>query len=278
MALAAFSIGYYGLNLGIDFTGGTLYEVEFSVERPGKALMSDELGFYGFSDATIIPTDDRGIIIKTHSLTEDERGRLAGTIRNLGEYTEVRYTSIGPVIGEELRRKGTYAILGVVTLIIVYIAFVFRKVSRPVSSWKYGVAAVIALAHDVLIPTGIFAAAGFEIDSLYLTALLAILGLSVSDTIVVFDRIRENLRERSSRDFAELVGTSISQTYNRSFNTSFTTILVLSALLVFGSEATRLFALALVLGMVAGTYSSIFFASPLLVMWHILWPQSRSLT
>jgi preprotein translocase subunit SecF len=174
-------------------------------------------------------------------------------------------------LGAELARKGMMALGLSVLFIIIYIAFAFRAVSRPVSSWKYGLIAIAALIHDVVIPTGVFAILGHfygvEIDSLFLTALLTIFGLSISDTIVVFDRIRENLKKHRTEPFAETVGKSLEETFVRSLNTSLTVILALLALLLFGGQPTRYFALALTIGMIVGTYSSIFIASPLLVVW-----------
>ena len=184
-----------------------------------------------------------------------------------------RFNSIGPTIGKELRNKAFVAIGIVIIAIMLFVAFVFRKVSKPVSSWKYGVAAIIALIHDIIVPTGVFAFLGYilgvEIDILFVMALLAILGYSVNDTIVVFDRVRENLRlnrEHGSEESFDLtVGKSLNQTYARSINTSLTTLFVVIALFFFGSEATQDFALVLAIGIIAGTYSSIFLATPLLV-------------
>jgi preprotein translocase subunit SecF len=188
--------------------------------------------------------------------------------------TEERFTTIGPTLGAELQRKAIAGIIVVLVMIIIFIAWAFRKVSRPLSSWKYGVVAIITLAHDVLVPAGVFAVLGqfmgVEIDLLFLTALLAILGYSINDTIVVFDRIRENLagsyRTNMKEGFDQIVGRSLRETFMRSINTSLTTSLVLIALLVFGSPAIFYFALALLIGIIAGTYSSIFIASPLLVL------------
>jgi len=183
---------------------------------------------------------------------------------------EKRFDSIGPVLGEEALRKALVSIVLVILGIVLYITFAFRKVSEPVSSWKYGLVAIAALVHDVIIPSGVFAIlghfAGYEIDTLFITALLVILGFSVHDTIVVFDRVRENLKNSSGKKlFADIVGESINQTFIRSINTSLTTVIALVVLYFFGGEATQHFSLALIIGIVAGTYSSIFIGSPLLV-------------
>ncbi|MBI2050736.1 MAG: protein translocase subunit SecF [Parcubacteria group bacterium] len=195
------------------------------------------------------------------------------TIGGLVLVSEDRFESIGPTIGQELKQKSAYAIIAVIISIILYIAWAFRKVSKPVSSWKYGITAIIALIHDVAIPTGIFAVlgklAGVEVDILFVTALLTILGYSVNDTIVVFDRTRENLsRDHWKHEFEWIVNTSVNETVRRSVFTALTTFVVLLAVYLFGGESIKNFVLALMIGVVAGTYSSIFLASPLLVAWE----------
>lgn len=186
---------------------------------------------------------------------------------------EDQFESIGPTVGKELMTRSIYSIIAVLSAIIIYIAWAFRKVSKPVSSWKYGVAAVIALLHDVIIPCGIFAVLGHyfnvEIDILFITALLTMLGFSVHDTIVVFDRTRENLaRSRQLGVFEDIVNQSVNETIRRSINTSMTAFLALLAMYLFGGDSVKYFVLALMMGIVFGTYSSIFIASPLLVVWN----------
>ena len=179
---------------------------------------------------------------------------------------------MGPIIGSELKRKSVWAIAIALFFIVSYISWAFRKVSYPVESWKYGIAAILALAHDIILPLGVFSALGHfygvEIDSLFLTAILTVLGFSVHDTIVVFDRIRENLFKHVQIDFEATVNKSVNETIMRSINTSLTTLLVLVALYLFGGESIRYFTLTLIIGITVGTYSSIFVASPLLVDWH----------
>ncbi|HLD27489.1 MAG TPA: protein translocase subunit SecF, partial [Patescibacteria group bacterium] len=188
--------------------------------------------------------------------------------------TELRFDSIGPTIGNELKRKSFYAIIVVLLAIILYIAYAFRKVSKPVESYKYGAAAIIALIHDLLIIIGVFAVLGHflnvQIDSYFVTALLTILGFSVHDTIVTFDRTRENLKRHQDKTFEEVVNLSVNETIIRSLNTSLTTVFVLLAIFLFGGETIRYFVLALALGLIVGTYSSIFLASPLLMIWYRL--------
>ncbi len=184
---------------------------------------------------------------------------------------ELRFDSVGPSIGQELKRKSLYAIFFVLLAMLIYITYAFRKVSKPISSWKYGTAAIIAMFHDALITIGVFSILGhfynIEINTPFVAAILTVLGYSVHDTIVVFDRIRENL-PRSSEDFEGTVNISLNQTLGRSLSTSFTVLLVLAAIIFFGGSSIRTFALALAIGIFIGTYSSIFVASPLLVVWE----------
>ncbi|TSC73730.1 MAG: preprotein translocase subunit SecF, partial [Parcubacteria group bacterium Gr01-1014_44] len=193
----------------------------------------------------------------------------------LGEFEEKRFNAIGPTIGEELKRKSLWAMAIVLIFIVLYIAWAFRQVSKPVQSWKYGVAAIVALLHDVSIPTGVFAVLGhfynIEVDTLFVTALLTILGFSVHDTIVVFDRIRENLKKAGRTthvDFEQTIEQSIRDTMARSINTSLTVMIVMLTLYFFGGASTKYFSLAILIGVGFGTYSSIFIASALLVTWH----------
>jgi preprotein translocase subunit SecF len=205
-------------------------------------------------------------------LTQAEHDLIIQTLSNGGKIPmeEKSFNSIGPSVGKELTSKAIMAIILVSLAIICFIAFAFRKVSKPVSSWKYGIIAVLTLLHDVAIPVGVFTLLshfqGVEVDTLFVVAVLTILGLSVSDTIVVFDRIRENLKNRMNTSFAETVGKSLEQSYVRSICTSLTVILVLLSLFFFGPVSTKYFALMLTAGMFFGTYSSIFLASPLLVL------------
>jgi preprotein translocase subunit SecF len=262
----------WGLKLGIDFTGGSLLEVEFLNSRPSNAELSEALKSLGFS-SLIQPAGERGIILRLGQISEEEHQAIIQALKKFGEVRERRFDAIGPTIGAELKRRAFMALGLAIAAIILYIAWAFRHVSKPVSSWKYGVVAVIALIHDVLIPTGVFAVLGklygVEVDALFITALLTILGFSVHDTIVVFDRIRENLRKiKAVEPFEITVNRSINETISRSINTSLTALFALIAVLFFGGITTRYLALALSLGIIFGTYSSIFVASPLLVVWN----------
>lgn len=262
---------YYGLKLSIDFTGGSLLEVEYKEVRPDITILQNNVESLGIGSIALQPAGDKGLIVRTKDLTEDAHQQLL-TKLNLGNkdsLIEKRFDSIGPVIGSELKSKSLMGIALVAIMIILYIAFAFRKVSQPVSSFYFGLFAVVALIHDLTIPTGIFAALGhfkgIEIDILFVTALLTVLGFSVHDTIVVYDRTRENLRKGVAKTFEETVGVSLNQTIVRSVTTSLTVILVLAALFFYGGTTTKYFSLALIIGVTFGTYSSIFLASPLLV-------------
>jgi preprotein translocase subunit SecF len=275
IALSIFGIVKYGFNESIDFKGGTLTEVKYEANTPtldalNTAVTDAKLG--GFS---IRPSGTNDFIIRTKELSETDRASLFKAISTNGSNpTIARQNTVGPIAGAELKSKAVKAIAVVVIMIVLFITFAFRKVSQPVSSWKYGLATVIALFHDVIIPTGVFVFLGhfkgIEIDLLFVTGLLAILGYSVHDTIVVFDRVRENLRvnreaNNNKEEFETTVGKSVQQTFGRSINTSLTIFITLLALFLFGSSTTRDFALLLIVGVIVGTYSSIFVASPLLV-------------
>ena len=259
-------------NIGIEFTGGTLLEVSYPEGRPAVESMKEKVDALGWAGTQVQVTGENGYLVRTKSLSEAERKELVNAISNNGNLvmqTE-RFDSIGPTIGAELKTKAWWAIGLVILAIVLYIAFVFRHVSHPVSSWVYGFVAIVALVHDVLIPAGVYVAMGHyfidvQIDVLFVIAILTILGFSVHDTIVVFDRTRENLKLRTWKEFPTTVGHSISQTITRSINTSMTVLLVILALYFVGSETTKNFSLVLAVGIVAGTYSSIFLASPLLV-------------
>jgi preprotein translocase subunit SecF len=262
----------FGLRFGIDFKGGTQLEVAYSEARPETAAIQSVLQARDIHDAVVQPLGDKDVSIKSNPLSDETRLAVVNDLSFEGKYplTQKSFNSIGPSVGRELSQKTAVAIVLVVIAIVLYIAFAFRGVSKPVASWKYGLIAIATLVHDVAIPAGVFAVLGHfqgaEVDTLFVVALLTVLGISVSDTIVVFDRIRENLKNRIGNTFAETVGKSLNQTFVRSINTSLTVILVLIALFFFGPSATKNFSLVLIVGMFFGTYSSIFVASPLLVI------------
>lgn len=266
------SLSVYGLKLGIDFKGGTVTEIEFS--KPVEVnKIKDVLTAEKLSNFQLQTTGERGVLIKTEALSKETHEQITKQLKEkVGDFEEKRFESIGPTVGQELKKSAFYQ-LGLVSLgIILYIAYAFRKVAKPITPWQFGWAAIIALLHDLLVVLGIFSLIshfkGFEIDSMFVTAMLTVLGFSIHDTIVVFDRIRENLKTHAGQSIEFVVNHSITQTLVRSLNTSLTVLFVLLAMLLFGGETIRYFVLALFIGVATGTYSSIFVASPIVVLWH----------
>lgn len=278
----------YGLNPGIDFTGGTIMELEYKDERPSNEQIMSELEEFDLGNIVIQSTGERGLIIRMKHIDEEVHQNILGKLAQKEEMqvegglifettkisiSETRFESIGPVIGNELKEKTKIVVIAVLLSMIIYIALAFRRVQRPLRSWQYGIASVLALFHDILIPLGIFAVLGrlynVEITIPIITALLAVLGYSINNTVVVFDRIRENLLRRGE-EFEETVNISLNETLSRQINTSLTTLFVAFAIFFLGGETLKFFALALILGIGAGTYSSIFLVGPILVTWYKL--------
>ena len=264
------------LPMGIDFKGGTLLDIQYS-QTTSKEQVQNALDEAGIKN-TNVQESGADFIIRTGNLDQTGQQNLEDALKKVGEYRQNRLETVGPTVSNDLKKKAIIAVILASIAIIIYISIAFRKVPKPASSWRFGVCAVLALIHDLIFVTGAFAILGhffgFEIDSLFITALLTIMGFSVHDTIVVFDRIRENLRRSPSLDFETNVNNSILQTLNRSLNTSFTVLIVLLALYLLGGQTLKHFMLALLLGIAIGTYSSIFNASPLLVSWQ-LWSARR---
>lgn len=306
VSLAFYSV--WGLNLGIDFTGGSLMELRFGSVRPSIESVEQALGSLEVKSLTVQPTDQNGLILRFQNTDEAKHQEVLAKIKSLVPDTdnseatsdkpavklegidvqdvnveidtegqavpavqELRFESVGPSIGRQLRNNAITSLIAISLLIIAYIAWTFRKVSRPVASWKYGLAGIIAICHDVLITVGVFSFLGYyygiEVGTPFVAALLTIFGYSINDTIVVFDRIRENL-PKSHRNFEETVNFSVNQTMKRSLYASTTTLLTLMAIVIYGGDSIRWFALALFIGIFFGTYSSIFLASPLLVLFE----------
>lgn len=270
VVLSLISIFSFGLKIGIDFKGGSLTEVEYQAGRPEQKVVEDQVKKLSLGEVIVQPLGTIGYSIKTRAVSDTERQAILGSLGT--DATEKSFTSIGPSVGAELVRKSILLFILVSISIILFIAFSFRKVSMPVSSWRYGWITIVTLIHDIIIPVGAFAVLshfyGAEVDTLFVIAVLTILGISINDKIVVFDRVRENLKgfnSKSNELFSQIVGKSITQTITRSINTSATVIFVLLALYFFGPASTKYFALMLTAGMFFGTYSSIFLASPMLV-------------
>ncbi len=265
------SLTLHGLNLSIDFTGGTLWELQMSRPvQPGE--VRDVLAAHGYPDSIVQTSQDNIVLIRMKELKEGspQKAELATALRErFGDFTELRIESVGPTLGTAIRNRAVLAVALASLGILGYIAWAFRNTNNP---FLYGIAAIIAMLHDVAVVVGTFSILGWlrgiEVDALFVTALLTIIGFSVHDTIVVFDRIRENLGRRAAPTFEEVVNYSVVQTLVRSLNTSLTVVFTLLALFLFGGETIRYFVLALLIGIVSGTYSSIFNASQILVVWE----------
>lgn len=273
----------FGLKMGIDFKGGSELTVQYTT-RPTIQDIQNLLAQNGFNNVLVQPVNTLGVDIKTKTLTDADRARMLSVIsfNNTKPAEQLSFTTIGPTVGSELARKAIMSITFVLIAIICFVAYAFRKVSRPVSSWKFGLAVIIALFHDIMIPVGVMALFGHfmggEVDTLFVIALLTTLGLSVADTIVVFDRIREHLQYNkadTSEKFETLVGESLGETFARSINTSLVVLIMVVTLAIVGPQSTKLFATILAIGMFFGTYSSIFLASPLLVVMEKMQKKSK---
>ena len=272
--LAIVCVSTWGLKFGIDFTGGGLMEVKFKTERPDVVTLQkqiEELKLDGGVQLQPAGADRYMIRFPSTDMTVHQQilDKLSAQYGK-DNVQEQRFEAVGPAIGKEMRTKAIYSVLIVLVAIVLYIAYAFRKLSWPVESWKYGVIAVIALVHDITIPIGIFAVLGqylnVEIGLPFVAALLTVLGYSVNDTIVVFDRVREKLLRSGSKDFEDLVNRSVNETLARSINTTLTTVIALAAICLFGGDSIKYFSLALLIGIFFGAYSSVFVASPLLVV------------
>lgn len=271
VAAAISAMALFGFRLGIDFTGGSLVEVSFSSPRPSVDAMRRVIEETGF-DPVLQPIGTDRVLVRTGKSDEGVKNTTLVALQRIGEAKVERFSLIGPTISREITRKAAIAVALALALIVLYIAFAFRKVVRPVSSWIYGLATLIALFHDVVISLGAYAvlgrSLGVEFNTAAIAAVLTILGFSVHDTIVVFDRTRENLLKGIGGSFEEVVNASVNQTMARSINTSLTVVLALLAVFLVGGATTKYFALVLILGIIFGTYSSIFVASPILVIWE----------
>lgn len=262
----------WGLNLGIDFTGGSSLQLSFPQGRPEVSELNTDFAELGYEDARIQTAGESDVVVKLRDISNDEKQQILDRFADR-QVVEQSFTTIGPSLGEELKSKAFWALALVLAAIVVFVSYAFRGVSGgPVPSWVFGVGAIVALIHDILLVLGVFIVlgrfAGVQIDTLFVTALLTILGFSVHDTIVVYDRIRERLKRRKGKTFQDIINESINSTLVRSLNTSITTLVVLVALYFFGGASIQYFVLALIVGILTGTYSSIFIASPLLLFFQ----------
>lgn len=263
-----FSLFTFGLKPGIDFTGGSILEVAYTKERPSNQEIRQQISDFNLGDVSVQPTGQKGVILRMPSMDETVHQEI---ISQLGDVEEIRFESIGPTIGMELKSKTmTVAILSILAMVI-YIAFAFRKVSHPVKSWQCGIITLLILVHDVLIPVSVFSLLGklydVQITIPVIVAFLTVVGYAINNVVVVFDRIRENLVKRTGLSFMETVNNAINQTLTRQINTSLTTLFPLLFIYFLGGETLKYFALALIVGIVAGLYSSLFLVGPILVSW-----------
>lgn len=275
MILSVLSILIYGLNLGIDYKGGTVIEFQ-SDSFDAKNVTENTLKKMSIDSFQIKESTDEKIIIRLPVLSNDQHLQFSNFQKEqLSNYNETAYDTVGPSISKDLTNKSILAVILAVIGIIIYIAIAFRKIPKPLSAWIFGVSAVVALIHDLLITVGLVSIVGhfvswMEVDALFTTAMLTIMGFSVHDTIVVYDRLRENFIQNPHQELELTAEESVNQTLARSINTSLTVILVLLALLLIGAQSIRHFVSILAFGILIGTYSSIFVASPLMVSWHKL--------
>lgn len=268
---------FWGLNLGIDFTGGAEWELQFARTGIQSLDVRQALVEQGLEDVQVqiaegTDPNTQAALIRVRALTEGspQKTQAAQALRaRFGDFKELRLDTVGPTVGQAVSRNSILAVLAASVGILLYLAWAFRKVKRP---FLYGSCAIAAMLHDVLLVLGVFAILGkalnVTVDSLFVTALLTVIGFSVHDTIVVFDRIRENQIRRPAMPFEDVVNYSLNQTIVRSINTSMTVVFTLLALTLFGGVSVRTFVLALLIGVLSGTYSSIFNASQLLVSWE----------
>ncbi|OGB73786.1 protein-export membrane protein SecF [candidate division Kazan bacterium RIFCSPHIGHO2_01_FULL_44_14] len=282
VAVSIAAMAVYGFRPGIDFAGGTLLEVRIdNVDQSklpaGTSIESYLTETYKSSTGQEMVAQKEGenqFLLRSKSVTNEQKNAWIESIKTvLPQVTELRFESVSPTLGGEVVRKAVLAVIVAMLAILLYLAYAFRRVPKPTSSWQFGAAAVIALlAHDVIILLGVYSVMGHfwgaEADSMFITALLTLLGFSVHDTIVTFDRLRENLLKRGPSDFEKKMNDSIVETVTRSINTSFTVALVLGAMVLMGGSTIFFFTLSLLIGIILGTYSSIFVASPLLLMWY----------
>ena len=260
----------FGFPLAIDFTGGSLLDLQFNTQAPQPAEVKAIYDQFGFADAQVQSTQNNGLQIRSQSMDDTKKEEIEVVLRQkFGDFIELSFGNVSPTIGGEVVARAAQTVLIAALGIMLYLWFAFRQVPH---AFRYGVAAVIAMLHDVLVTIGAAAifgkVFGWQVDSLYLTALLTVIGFSVHDTIVVFDRVRENLVRMRGEPFDRVVNFSIIQTLNRSINTQLTVTFTLIALILFGGVTIRHFVTIMLIGLLSGTYSSIFNASQILVVWE----------
>lgn len=275
----------WGLRIGVDFRGGQLIEARFTdplVEVTAvRNAVSGGVDRGEYPATTVVQAAPQTFQLRSSTDTPEQLTALRASLSGVGEWQEIRFENVGPTVGADLTKKAIWAV-GLASLaIILYVAWAFRGVRAPASSWRFGVLAIVTLFHDLIVMVGAYAVLGhfygFEVDALFITALLTIMGYSVNDTIVTYDRIRENLKRHPHASFESVVNRSVVETLIRSLNASLTLFLVLIALVVLGGSSIRPFVSALLVGTIVGSYSSIFVAAQLLIVWqHWLAPATQS--
>jgi len=264
-----FSLLFFGLKLGIDFTGGSILEIEYVNNRPSNQEIREKLKDFNLGDFSIQPTGEKGVILRMKDINQETHQKI---IEKLGEIKELRFESIGPTIGKELKEKTKVVIIFSLLAILLYIIFAFSRVSRPIKSWQYGIVSILILSHDLLMPLFVFSLLGkyygVQVTIPVIVALLTVVGYAINNVVVVFDRIREIILKTRLESFEQIVNIAINQTLSRQLNTSLTTLFPLLFIYFFGGETLKYFSLALIVGIIAGLYSSIFLAGPILVSWQ----------
>jgi len=262
----------FGLNLGIDFLGGTLWEVTFE-NRPTNAVIQEKLNSFNLGEIVVQPTDNNGVILRFKDINEDTHQQMIVKLNEISPVQEKRFESIGPTIGKELKDKTIALVVISLVALLTYIAVSFRKLKWPIASWQYGIVSIVTLLLDltitllVLILLGRFYNVQFNVA--IVAALLTILGYTINDKVIVFDRVRENILKDRSSDFAETVNKSLNQILGRSLSTGACTLIVLFVLFLLGGETLKYFSLTLIVGIIVGTYTSLFVASSILVSWGL---------
>jgi len=264
-------LAVYGLKPSIEFTGGSISEIDYKDTRPSNQAIMEKIGGLGIKDITIYSVEEKGVSIRTEAIDNATHTKLLDALKGTGDYTEKSFEMIGPVIGKELSSKMELLVAISLLAMLIYIAIAFRNVPGPVSPWIYGAASFLILIHDVLVPLGVFSFLGknygIQVTIPIITALLTVVGYAINNVIVVYDRIRENLLKDRKSTFEEISNRAINQTLTRQINTSVATLIPVFAIYFYGGLSLKYFSLALILGIVTGTYSSVFLASQILIVW-----------
>ena len=259
------------LKPSIEFTGGSVLEIKYQDNRPANQEVQDKIKDLNLGDVAIQQVEDKGLILRMQSTSEDIHQKVVEKLKETGNFEEQSFESIGPVVGKELYQKTVLLVIVSLIAMLLYIAFAFRNVPGPVSPWIYGLASFLILTHDVVVPLGVFSVLGkvygIQVTIPIITALLTVVGYAINNVIVVYDRTRENLLRTRNINFAEIANISINQTLSRQINTSLAVLFPLFAMYFISGVALKYFSLALILGIITGTYSSIFLATPMLVAW-----------